>query len=124
MNESQFPTEKKEFKSKINPHILKRNDQKENCVWFGTYSHWISNYEMSEVIQKCTKDASMPSESAAIHLRDYDIVFEKRGENGHPVLVKNEEDGVCLIKIYLINRVQLEFLVNEETQANFKGKYF
>ena len=28
INESQFPTEKKDFKSNVNPHILKRNDQK------------------------------------------------------------------------------------------------
>jgi len=122
--DSQFPTEKKDFKSKINPHILKRNDQKQNWVWFGTYIHWISNHEMAQVIQRCPEDTSMPTESAAIHLRNYDVVFESRNGTGHPVLVKNEESGVCLIKIYLIKKTQLEYLIHEETKVDFKGKPF
>ena len=122
-NDSQFPTEKKEFKPEVNPHFLKRNDQKRNCVWFGTYAHWISNFEMAKVIQECKEDKSLPTESAAIHLKDFDIIFEKRGETGHPVLVKNEDSGVCLIKIYLIKKTQLEYLINQETKATFSGKY-
>jgi hypothetical protein len=36
-----------------------------------------------------------------------------------PVLVKNEETGVSLIKIYLIKKVQLEYLVKVESQTEF-----
>jgi hypothetical protein len=39
-----------------------------------------------------------------------------------PVLVKNEETGVSLIKIYLIKKVQLEYLVRVQSQTEFKGK--
>jgi hypothetical protein len=42
-NDSQFPTEKKDFKSDVNPHILKRFDQKKDSVWFGTYMKYLSS---------------------------------------------------------------------------------
>jgi len=121
-NDSQFPTEKKDFESNLNPHFLKRNFQKRDCVWLGTYNNWVSSDQIAKALKGFEEDPTLPVESAAIHLKDYDIVFQKNGEDATPIMVKNEESGVALIKIYLIKRNQLEYLINLETKSDFKGK--
>ena len=79
---------------------------------------------MTQTLRNCEEDSSIPTESAAIHLKDFDVVFQKDNEKAIPVLVKNKESGVSLIKIYLISKIQLDFIINLETQAKFKGKIY
>lgn len=77
---------------------------------------------MAKVISECKEDSTLPTESAAIHLKDFDVVFENRNGSGYPVLVKNSDSGVSLIKIYLVKKTQLDYLINLETKASFHGK--
>lgn len=121
-DDSQFPTEKKDFKSDMNPHKLKRDYQKETYVWFGTYNKWMASDDIIRDIRTWQEDSALPTESAAIHLKDYDLVFQKNGSSSEAVLVKNPESGVCLVKIYLIKKVQIEHFINLETKSKFQGK--
>jgi hypothetical protein len=56
---SAFKTTKKTFVSDINPHLIRRNIQKEQYIWFGVYDHLTRNKLLIETIKKCT-DASLP----------------------------------------------------------------
>jgi hypothetical protein len=56
---SAFKTTKKTFVSEVNPHLIRRNIQKEQYVWLGVYDHLARNKLMIESIKKCT-DNSLP----------------------------------------------------------------
>lgn len=78
--------------------------------------------EIIDQITSWPEDSSPPWEAASIHLKDFDVIFVKQGDQCEPVLVKNEESGVWLIKIYLIKKVQFEHVVSLQTGLKFKEK--
>jgi cephalosporin-C deacetylase-like acetyl esterase len=56
---STFQTKKKSFISEINPHLIRRNIQKEQYIWFGVFDDLLRNKCMLKAIKKC-KDTSLP----------------------------------------------------------------
>ena len=56
---SAFRTKKKTFVSEINPHIIRRNIQREQYIWFGVYDNLLRNKHMINSIKKC-RDPSLP----------------------------------------------------------------
>jgi hypothetical protein len=56
---SAFRTQKKPFVSEINPHVIRRNIQREQYIWIGVYDNLIRNKHMINTIKKC-KDTSLP----------------------------------------------------------------
>ena len=53
------PTEKKDFVSDINPHQLKRNFQRDKCVWLGAYDTFLLHANLLAVLPLCD-DPSPP----------------------------------------------------------------
>lgn len=56
---STFQTKKKSFISEINPHLIRRNIQKEQYIWFGVFDDLLRNKCMLKAIKKC-RDTSLP----------------------------------------------------------------
>jgi hypothetical protein len=56
---STFQTKKKSFISEINPHLIRRNIQKEQYIWFGVFDELLRNKCMLKAIKKC-RETSLP----------------------------------------------------------------
>ena len=56
---STFQTKKKSFISEINPHLVRREIQKEQYIWFGVFDDLLRNKCMLKAIKKC-RDTSLP----------------------------------------------------------------
>jgi len=109
---STFKTKKKTFVSDINPHLLRRNIQKENYIWFGVYDGLLRNKNIISYIKKC-RDTSLPLECAAIHLEKYSINFCKIKTNEVKAFLFENEGSVVFLKLYLITKSQLiDIIIN------------
>jgi hypothetical protein len=56
---STFQTKKKSFISEINPHLIRREIQKEQYIWFGVFDDLLRNKCMLKAIKKC-RETSLP----------------------------------------------------------------
>jgi hypothetical protein len=90
---STFKTKKKSFVSDINPHVIRRNIQKEQYIWFGVYDGLLRNKNLISYIKKC-KDNSLPLECAAIHLEKYSISFCKASNSEVKAFLFENEGSV------------------------------
>ena len=45
-----FKTKKKSFVSEINPHLIRRNIQKEEYIWYGVYDELVRNKIMINLL--------------------------------------------------------------------------
>jgi hypothetical protein len=113
---STFKTKKKSFVSEINPHLVRRNIQKEQYIWFGVYDQLLRNKLLVSNLKKC-KDSSFPLECAAIHLEKYQISFCKINSEVKAFLFESE-GSVVFLKLYLITKEQLIDLLNIYYQIN------
>lgn len=52
-------TKKKSLFTDINPHLIRRNLQKEECVWLGVYDILMRNKRMIQILQNC-EDKTIP----------------------------------------------------------------
>jgi hypothetical protein len=112
LEKSEFKTTKKTFVSDINPHLIRRNIQKEQYIWLGVYDHLSRNKLMIESIKRCT-DTSLPLECAAIHLEKYKMSFNQN-TTGVKAFIFDDEKSVVFLKLYLITKEQmLDVLRNE-----------
>src|SRR5690349_11788512 len=92
---STFKTKKKSFVSEINPHLAKRNIQKEQYIWFGVYDQLLRNKVLISYLKKC-QDSALPLECAAIHLEKYQISFCKSNGEVKAFLFESEGSVVFL----------------------------
>lgn len=107
---STFKTKKKSFVSEINPHLVKRNIQKEEYIWFGVYDQLLRNKILISNLKKC-KDAALPLECAAIHLEKYQVSFCKAKDEVKAFIFESE-GSVVFLKLYLITKEQMVDLLN------------
>lgn len=107
---STFKTKKKSFVSDVNPHLARRNFQKDEYIWLGTYDELMRNKNIINSLKKCS-DTSFPLECAAIHLERHNISFCNAHGKVTPFLFPNEE-GVVFLKLYLISKVQFLDLIS------------
>jgi hypothetical protein len=108
---STFKTKKKSFVSDINPHLIRRNIQKEQYIWFGVYDQLLRNKNLVNVIKKC-RDTSLPLECAAIHLDRFQLSFCKTESAEVKAYIFENEGSVIFLKLYLITKEQLIDLLN------------
>ncbi len=102
---SQFKTKKKSFVSEINPHLIRRNIQKEQYIWLGVYDELLRNKLLINYLKKC-KDTALPLECAAIHLEKYQICFCKCDKDQVKAFLVDNEGCVVFLKLYLITKEQ------------------
>lgn len=121
MTESVLKTKKKTFVSDINPHLVKRNFQKEHFVWFGVYDTLLRNKNICALLKNC-KDTTLPHECAAIHLENYEMYFGKTKSNCVRALINESKDSVIFIKLYLISKEQ--FLDILSVYYNIESNHF
>jgi hypothetical protein len=114
---STFKTKKKSFVSDINPHVIRRNIQKEQYIWFGVYDGLLRNKNLISYIKKC-KDNSLPLECAAIHLEKYSISFCKASNSEVKAFLFENEGSVVFLKLYLITKSQLVDIMTHCYQIN------
>ena len=114
---SKFKTKKKSFVSEINPHLIRRNIQKEQYIWFGVYDELLRNKLLINQIKKC-KDTSLPLECAAIHLEKYQICFCKSEKEQAKAFLIDNENCVVFLKLYLITKEQFVDLLKAYYKMN------
>lgn len=114
---STFKTKKKSFVSDINPHLIRRNIQKEQYIWFGVYDGLLRNKNLISYIKKC-RDNSLPLECAAIHLEKYSISFCKTNNSEVKAFLFENEGSVVFLKLYLITKSQLVDIMAHCYQIN------
>jgi hypothetical protein len=108
---STFKTKKKSFVSEINPHLIRRNIQKEQYIWFGVYDSLLRNKNLVNGIKKC-RDNSLPLECAAIHLDRFQLSFCKTKSGDVKAFIFEKEGSVIFLKLYLITKEQLVDILN------------
>lgn len=117
---STFKTKKKSFISEINPHMVRRNIQKEQYVWFGVYDDLTRNKLMINNMKKC-KDSSFPLECASIHLEKYKVSFCKpqgEKETQSCAYLIECQGSVIFLKLYLIAKEQMLDLIESHYGVN------
>jgi hypothetical protein len=114
---SQFKTKKKSFISDINPHMLRRNIQKEQYIWFGVYDELLRNKLLINQLKKC-RDSSLPLECAAIHLEKYQICFSRCDDDQVKAFLIDNDNFVVFLKLYLISKEQFVDLLKVYYKLN------
>lgn len=74
---SECPTQQKQFHSKINPLMRKRQSQKkEGYIWLACYNELISNDCLANVLASLPKDLrKFPAESLHLHIKDFELQY-------------------------------------------------
>ena len=84
----------------------------QNYIWFGVYNELLSKANMIKLLDKCN-DKSIPKESAAIHLNNYSLAFNK-----NKIFIKYNENSSIFIKLYLISKNQLIDILKTQYNCN------
>jgi hypothetical protein len=124
---SECPTQQKQFSSKINPLMRKRQSQKkEGYIWLACYNDMISNECLANVMASLPKDMrKFPQETLHLHIKDFElcyatnnVVTARQGLNhcAYPC-VRRVPGKVLFVQVYLLEIRQFESLAGMLSQS-------